>query len=177
MLNNEKRNLILKAAEKRFERLGYDLTTVDEIAKDLRIAKSGIFYYFKSKDDLYYNIMLKQVNSFFQQFDETFSQKINFITNFIHQLLNIKNNRKLIYTLLMNAYHNRMNSYENDIFYIFKSKLDNLLDKLFSYPSQNQKLLFYEIVLALLKTTTFLDLNNSEHLDLLTNHIIKIFDN
>lgn len=177
MLNNEKRNLILKAAEKRFERLGYDLTTVDEIAKDLRIAKSGIFYYFKSKDDLYYNIMLKQVNSFFQQFDENFSTEINFITNFIHQLLNIKNNRKLIYTLLMNAYHNRMNSYENDIFYIFKSKLDNLLDRLFSYPSQNQKLLFYEIVLALLNKTTFIELNNNEHLDMLINHIIKIFHN
>jgi AcrR family transcriptional regulator len=50
---SKKRLEIIKASEKRFIRHGLHKTTLDEIARDLRIGKSTLYHYFKSKEDLY----------------------------------------------------------------------------------------------------------------------------
>lgn len=50
----EKRLQIIKAAEKRFARHGLHKTTLNEIARDLRIGKATIYHYFESKEQLYY---------------------------------------------------------------------------------------------------------------------------
>lgn len=49
----EKKLQIIKAAEKRFARHGFHKTTLNEIARDLRIGKASIYHYFESKDQLY----------------------------------------------------------------------------------------------------------------------------
>lgn len=46
---------IIRAAAKRFGRHGLGKTTLDEIARDVRIGKPTIYHYFKSKDDLFYS--------------------------------------------------------------------------------------------------------------------------
>ena len=45
---------IIQAAVKRFTKHGINKTTLDEIARDLRIGKATIYHYFQSKEELYY---------------------------------------------------------------------------------------------------------------------------
>ncbi len=52
-MEKERKIQIIKAAEKRFAKHGIGKTTLDEIARDLRIGKATIYHYFDSKEDLY----------------------------------------------------------------------------------------------------------------------------
>jgi len=56
-----KENKILKAAIKVFSKKGYDLATVDEIAKEAKVSKGIIFFYYKKKDNLIKNAAIKSV--------------------------------------------------------------------------------------------------------------------
>lgn len=49
---DEKKERILKSAEKLFARFGFRKTTMDEIARDTRMGKSTLYYYFKSKENV-----------------------------------------------------------------------------------------------------------------------------
>lgn len=51
----ERKGEIIRAASKRFSRHGFNKTTLEEIARDVRIGKPTIYHYFKSKDELYYS--------------------------------------------------------------------------------------------------------------------------
>ncbi len=58
------RQEIIKAAESRFIRTGYRKTTLEEIAKDIRIAKATIYHYFDSKTSLYIAVLKNQVDEY-----------------------------------------------------------------------------------------------------------------
>ncbi|MFO7446658.1 MAG: TetR/AcrR family transcriptional regulator [Ignavibacteriaceae bacterium] len=45
---------IIKAADKRFSKHGLGKTTLDEVARDLRIGKATIYHYFNSKEELFF---------------------------------------------------------------------------------------------------------------------------
>ena len=47
------REEILKAAAQRFAKYGFYKTTIEEIASDLNKVKSALYYYFKTKEDLF----------------------------------------------------------------------------------------------------------------------------
>lgn len=48
----KKRRTILMAGYQRFLRQGYKKTSIDEVAKDARVAKGTVYLYFRSKSDL-----------------------------------------------------------------------------------------------------------------------------
>lgn len=48
------RQVILRAARRCFEQFGYAKTTMDDIAKACPITKSSLFYYYDSKESLFY---------------------------------------------------------------------------------------------------------------------------
>ncbi|MEO0196662.1 MAG: TetR/AcrR family transcriptional regulator [candidate division WOR-3 bacterium] len=52
-----KREIILEIARKHFIEKGYYKTNLDEIAKELNIAKGTIYLYFKSKSELFVNVV------------------------------------------------------------------------------------------------------------------------
>lgn len=54
-----KRNNILCTAEKLFYTIGMNATTMDKLAKESGITKKTIYNYFDSKEDIYYEVMLK----------------------------------------------------------------------------------------------------------------------
>jgi len=58
----DKRKVILKVSKALFSRLGLVKTTVDEIAKLARIGKGTIYHYFKSKDDIFAEVIQKESN-------------------------------------------------------------------------------------------------------------------
>ncbi len=59
MSETEAKDNIVKSASIFFSKYGFYKTTVDEIAKHIHKAKGGIYYYFKSKEELF-NEVLKQ---------------------------------------------------------------------------------------------------------------------
>ena len=50
---DEVREQLVQAARQVFARYGYKKTALDDIAKEARKGKSTIYYYFKSKDDIF----------------------------------------------------------------------------------------------------------------------------
>ena len=54
------RRVILNNAAGVFERLGFDRTTVNDIADAVHKAKSSIYYYFKSKEEIFFEIVQEE---------------------------------------------------------------------------------------------------------------------
>ena len=46
---NDKEEIILNASIKVFSKKGYDLATIDEIAKKAKVSKGIVFFYYKKK--------------------------------------------------------------------------------------------------------------------------------
>ena len=66
---------IVRAAAKRFSRHGFGKTTLDEIARDVRIGKPTIYHYFKSKDELYYSSINFQSSEFIEDIKAIFNNQ------------------------------------------------------------------------------------------------------
>ncbi|MGD0584026.1 MAG: TetR/AcrR family transcriptional regulator [Bacteroidales bacterium] len=63
MVNKEEfRNKIIVTAGQIFSRYGFRKTTMDEIARALKMGKSSIYYYFKSKEDIFEAVVLYEAN-------------------------------------------------------------------------------------------------------------------
>ena len=61
---------ILEAAKNIFFSKGYAKATMDEIALEAAISKPTIYQYFKSKDDLFFSLMLPVVEEIGKQFEQ-----------------------------------------------------------------------------------------------------------
>src|SRR4030042_4226412 len=75
MSQNKKENKkeqILAAASECFARFGYKKTTLDDIGKKIGLNKASIYYYFKSKEEIFTSIVLGE----FQQFISKLHQEI-----------------------------------------------------------------------------------------------------
>jgi AcrR family transcriptional regulator len=63
MVNKEEfRKKIIITAGQIFSRFGFRKTTMDEIAKALKMGKSSIYYYFTSKEDIFEAVVLYEAN-------------------------------------------------------------------------------------------------------------------
>lgn len=58
---DQNREEILKIAREIFSKYGFKKTTLDDIASAVRKGKSSLYYYFKSKEDLFQAVILKEV--------------------------------------------------------------------------------------------------------------------
>jgi AcrR family transcriptional regulator len=61
-----RRNAILDAAEKRFAREGFHVTTLEEVAADVEISKATIYLYFKNKEELFFSILEEKFDQYIQ---------------------------------------------------------------------------------------------------------------
>ncbi|MCK6604331.1 MAG: TetR/AcrR family transcriptional regulator [Ignavibacteriaceae bacterium] len=104
--SRNKREQILKAAERRFMKHGPHRTTLDEVARDLRMAKSTIYHYFSSKEDLYIKTVEKQGEEYIARIKEIFNNEQKSyeerVRDYIDHKLNLRLNFRLIYLLLLN---------------------------------------------------------------------------
>jgi len=57
------RNKILNVATKLFSRYGFYKTSMDEIAKIARKAKGSLYYHFKSKEELFTEVVSEEINN------------------------------------------------------------------------------------------------------------------
>jgi AcrR family transcriptional regulator len=74
-LAKQRQEEIVRAASKRFSRHGFGKTTLEEIARDVRIGKPTIYHYFKSKDELYYSSIDFQSSEFIEDLKAIFNNK------------------------------------------------------------------------------------------------------
>jgi AcrR family transcriptional regulator len=54
--NPEKKAQIIEAAELLFHRFGYGKTSLDDIAREAGLGKGTIYYYFESKEDIFFEV-------------------------------------------------------------------------------------------------------------------------
>ena len=71
---NKKKETILASAEQLIAQFGFRKTTMEEIATVARMAKSTIYYYFKSKDEIFSEIIRKDSNEFRKKLIEAISE-------------------------------------------------------------------------------------------------------
>lgn len=76
----ERQNMIkaiIATAEELFSRLGYDNTSMDDIAKASEYTKRTIYKYFKNKEDLFFAVALKGYQELFQLIVRNSEEEIN----------------------------------------------------------------------------------------------------
>ncbi len=66
----DKAELIIKAARKRFGLYGVEKTTMREIAGDLHISKASLYYYFPDKESLYNSVISREQEEFLRILEE-----------------------------------------------------------------------------------------------------------
>lgn len=64
-----RRNDIIDAAEKVFFEKGYESATMDDIAKEAEFSKRTVYVYFNSKEQLYFEIMIRGFRVLLAMFD------------------------------------------------------------------------------------------------------------
>jgi AcrR family transcriptional regulator len=68
--NSERERRILDAGARLIEHYGYDKTTVDEIAREAGVSKGAIYLHFKSKEDLFEALLLRESEAMSERFFE-----------------------------------------------------------------------------------------------------------
>lgn len=135
MIDNAKKGAILKAAEKRFVRHGLHKTTIEEIARDLRIAKGGIYYYFKTKEDIYYEVVKLQFMNHLNDIINVINSNNNLdeqIYKYLELKFNLKTTNYLIYNLYASMYMEFKVEHEVELFKHYIKSEKELLKKFIS---------------------------------------------
>jgi AcrR family transcriptional regulator len=116
---NERKSQIIKAAAKRFARHGLSKTTLDEVARDIRIGKATIYHYFTSKDDLYFATLkwecenfIEQVRIILEKETDSLTQKL---TYYFGQKEIVSENNKLIHEALLALFNEKSFEQEKEI--------------------------------------------------------------
>jgi AcrR family transcriptional regulator len=137
------RDKILSVANNLFSKFGFHKTSMDEIAKIARKAKGSLYYHFASKEDLFREVVSKE------------------ITNLKNQLTTVVVNNKLSASEKINSYfiirmevlHNASNYHETikaDFFEHFDF-IDDLRNELDAWEKENIK----KIILQGIETKEF----------------------
>lgn len=153
-MEKEKKIQIIRAAAKRFDRHGLNKTTLDEIARDLRIGKATIYHYFSSKDDLFFqvlewegNLLLEELKNILSNTQITLSEKLEL---YFLSKENLQAKYKLVYDTVINILNDCSFEREN----LFFAKLNSEEEKfLYQYMIPDNKLKtenFREVIKLLL---------------------------
>lgn len=72
---------ICNKAAQIFAKKGFDRTSLDDVAAELKITKPGLYYYFKSKDELLYAIILTHWEKLYGPIQKKLSQSSDPVEN------------------------------------------------------------------------------------------------
>jgi AcrR family transcriptional regulator len=76
MINVEKtKEEIVEIARDIFARFGFKKTTMEEIAKAMRKAKSSLYYYFQSKEEIFQTVLEQEANVLRTKIEKAISQE------------------------------------------------------------------------------------------------------
>ncbi|MEO8395875.1 MAG: helix-turn-helix domain-containing protein [Chloroflexota bacterium] len=80
--NSERERRILESAARLIAHFGYDKTTVDEIAREAGVSKGAIYLHFKSKEDLFDALLMRESETITERFYELIDADTGGITVF-----------------------------------------------------------------------------------------------
>ncbi|SHM74904.1 transcriptional regulator, TetR family [Cyclobacterium lianum] len=112
----QKEKKILEAAFQMFGQKGFHATKVDDVAKKAKISKGLVYFYFKSKEDLYMAITRKGIDELRDLFNKSFGKPkdktgLEVMTDLVEAYFNFVKEKKvyhdaLLYFLsVLNQYH------------------------------------------------------------------------
>jgi AcrR family transcriptional regulator len=99
-LAKERKNQIIRAAAKRFARHGLSKTTLNEIARDVRIGKATIYHYFESKDQLFFETLSFETSQYITDIKAIFNNEETAIGARLLEYFSYKENVDLKFRLL-----------------------------------------------------------------------------
>ena len=115
----ERKNQIIRAAAKRFARHGLGKTTLNEIARDVRIGKATIYHYFTSKEDLFYQTLEWEASQFIYDIKAIFNNEELAVgarlLEYISYKENIDTRYKLLFDLILKLVEDESFEKEKDI--------------------------------------------------------------
>jgi len=95
----DKKLQILKAAQQVFARYGYYKSTMDDIAQAMGMRKGSLYYYYKSKDEIFRDVILTESQQFLKELAKAISpikvprkkiiRLINFRLEYFQQVVNL----------------------------------------------------------------------------------------
>ncbi|MCL6495175.1 MAG: TetR/AcrR family transcriptional regulator [Ignavibacterium sp.] len=119
MKNNDRKFQIIKAADKRFARHGFHKTNMDEIARDIRIGKPTLYYYFESKDALYIEVIKWEFENYLESVNQIFSNDELTIPKRLEEYFlrkdNVRNDFKLIFEIIVQFISERTTEPETEL--------------------------------------------------------------
>ena len=106
-----RRSVILKAARKLFFDRGFKSVTVDNIAAKAEVSKGSVYLYFKSKEEIYTQILINDNIAAFEDLKNKFSAKeapaaellLGFADNYINYFLNDNELFRILMTFMLHA--------------------------------------------------------------------------
>ncbi len=102
----QKEKEILEAAIKLFSSKGYHTTKMDEVAKQARMSKGLIYFYYKNKEDLYMAVTKKAFEELKNIFKETQKAKgkngIALITDLVNNFLSFSEDNRMYHEAILN---------------------------------------------------------------------------
>ncbi len=155
MKNNDRKIQIIKAADKRFARHGFHKTSMDEIARDIRIGKPTLYYYFESKDALYIEVIRWEFENFLDSLNQIFSNEEKSVQKRFEEYFikkdSVRNDFKLVFEIIIQFISERTTEAETELLKTYLSKEEEVIRKvLTSYYKDKikavSKLLPYSVV-------------------------------
>ena len=123
---NERKQQIIRAAVKRFARHGLGKTTLEEIARDIRIGKATIYHYFESKDELFFESLKWETDQFIEDIKVIFNNEELAVGARLLEYISYKENIDTRYKLLFDLI---LQLVEDDTFEKEKEIMKNMLNR------------------------------------------------
>ncbi len=123
---NERKQQIIRAAVKRFARHGLGKTTLEEIARDIRIGKATIYHYFESKDELFFASIKWETDQFIKDIKAIFNNEELAVGARLLEYISYKENIDTRYKLLFDLI---LQLIEDDSFEKEKEIMKNMLNR------------------------------------------------
>lgn len=137
MKNNDRKIQIIKAADKRFARHGFHKTNMDEIARDIRIGKPTLYYYFESKDALYIEVIKWEFENYLEMINQIFSNDEHLIQNrFVEYFVrkdSVKSDFKLVFEIIVQFISERTTEAETELLKNYLTKEEEIIKKVLVY--------------------------------------------
>lgn len=134
MKNNDRKIQIIKAADKRFARHGFHKTNMDEIARDIRIGKPTLYYYFESKDALYIEVIKWEFENYLESVSQIFANDELTITKRLEEYFirknNVRNDFKLIFEIIIQFISETTTDPETELLKEYLAKEEELIKKI-----------------------------------------------
>ncbi len=140
---DNRRNAILKAARRLFFEKGFKSVTVESIARKAELSKGSIYLYFNSKEEIYTQILLTDIERFHQHFNDLLTNPtsaadalLRFARIYADLFLNDRELFRILMTYMLHT--NDMNLPEELNNHIIKSTNRNIsiIEEIFRYGVQ-----------------------------------------